>query len=154
MSAQIPVQSYQTSLTQTIVNPNQTPNFKRRFVEDKDSNSEMSAKKSRTGSKKEDDIDIIPTLSSEDEKEPEPKSQELEDTRLVCEFLYETARKQGKLLVGIGQQCKELVGAKEYAILKEKCKEISESTSAMVRCFLSSYPDGRKMFKASGGSRS
>ncbi len=43
MSAQIPVQSYQTSLTQTIVNPNQTPNFKRRFVEDKDSNSEMSA---------------------------------------------------------------------------------------------------------------
>jgi hypothetical protein len=128
--------------------PNQTPNLKRRIIEDEDSNPEISVKKARTEGKEENDIDIIPMLLSEDEKEPEPKSRELEDTRLVCEFLYETARNQGKILVGLGQQYKGLMGAKEYAILKEKCKEISESTSSMIRCFLSSYPDGRKMFKA------
>ncbi len=90
-------------------------------------------------------------LGSDGEKEPRKK--ELEDTRLLCGFLNETARSQGKILVGIGQKYKGLIGAKEYDLLKEKCKEISKSTSSVVRSFLSSYSDERKIFKVDKDSK-
>jgi hypothetical protein len=124
---------------------NQISNIKRRIIENENSNFEISAKKTRTEDKK-NDIDIIFMLNFEDEKKP--KSKKLKDIRLVCEFLYEIARNQEKILVDLDQQYKGLMRAKEYGILKEKCQEISESTSSMIRCFLSFYPDERKMFKA------
>jgi hypothetical protein len=124
---------------------NQISNIKRRIIEDENSNLEISAKKTYTEDKK-NDIDIILMLNFEDEKKS--KSQKLKDIRLVCEFLYEIVRNQGKILVDLDQQYKKLMRAKKYDILKKKCQEISESTSSMIRCFLSFYSDERKMFKA------
>ncbi len=98
-------------------------NSKKRTAEDGDPNTENSAKRARTGGKEDSDIDSIPMLGSDGEKEPRKK--ELEDTRLLCGFLNETARSQGKILIGIGQKYKGLIGAKEYDLLKEKCKKIS-----------------------------
>jgi len=127
--------------------------LKRRIRGNEDSNPRNSPKNARTKGLEE-DFDIIPVLSSEDEgPELNPESRELKDTRLLCEFLFEVARNQGEILVGMGQRYKELLGAEDYSTLKERCKGISESTTAMVGCFLSSYPEGRKMFKASKGSK-
>lgn len=152
MPAQTPSQTYSTSSTQlSAPATNKNSNLKRRIIGE-NLNPRIPVKRTRIEGKEGDDIDVIPMLVSEDEnKEPEP-AQELEDTRLMCEFLYETARNQGKILVDLGQQYKEVIGVKEYTILKKKCREISESTSSMIRTFLESYPNGRKMFKASKGS--
>jgi len=152
MPAQTPSQTYSTSSTQlSAPATNKNSNLKRRIIGE-NLNPRIPVKRTCIEGKEGDDIDVIPMLVSEDEnKEPEP-AQELEDTRLMCEFLYETARNQGKILVDLGQQYKEVIGVKEYTILKKKCREISESTSSMIRTFLESYPNGRKMFKASKGS--
>jgi hypothetical protein len=66
----------------------------------------------------------------------------------LCGFLYETAINHGKILVGAAQRYKELIDVKEYASIREQCKETSESASSLVRSYLSAYPDQRKLFKA------
>lgn len=128
-------------------------NEKRKRIAEENSNIENFKKIRVDYKKKESDIDIISMLSFEDEKESKSKTQKLEDIKLLCEFLYEIARNQGKILVDLDQQHKELMKAKEYAVVKEKCKKISKSTSAMIWCFLSFYSDERKMFKVAKDSK-
>jgi hypothetical protein len=144
-------------------------NSKKRTVEDKNSdieNSNQAKKACIDDEEKNSDIDMISTISSEDEKNSKFKAEKLlinsrvlqehqkalKNTRLLCGFLYGTAKSQGKILVDVAQKYKGLIGTKEYAHLKEQCKETSESTSSVVRSYLSSYPDQRKIFKAKDGS--
>ncbi len=152
MPAQTFSQTYSTSSIQLFVSAiNKNSNLKRRIV-DENLNSRISVKRTRIEDKKRNDIDVILMLISEDENKKSKSAQELEDTRLMCEFLYEIARNQRKILVDLDQQYKKVIEVKKYIILKKKCREIFESISFMIRTFLESYSNGRKMFKAFKGS--
>ena len=148
MSAQTLSQTYSTSSTQLFVFViNKNSNLKRRII-DENLNSRISVKRTRIEDKKRNDIDVILMLISEDENKKSESAQELEDTRLMCEFLYEIARNQKKILIDLDQQYKEIIEVKKYIILKKKCRKIFESISFMIRTFLESYSNERKMFKA------
>ena len=148
MSAQTLSQIYSTSSTQLFVSViNKNSNLKRRII-DENLNSRISVKRTCIEDKKKNDIDVILMLISEDENKKSESAQELEDTRLMCEFLYEIARNQRKILIDLDQQYKKIIEVKKYIILKKKCREIFESISFMIRTFLESYSNERKMFKA------
>lgn len=70
---------------------------------DKDGNMGIPTKKPRIEGKEDEDIDIIPMMDSEDEKEPKA-TRELKDTRLICKFLYRIAKDQGQILVDLGNR--------------------------------------------------
>lgn len=148
MSAQTLSQTYSTSLIQLFISViNKNSNLKRRII-DENLYSRISVKRTRIEDKKKNDIDVILMLISENENKKSESAQELKDTRLMCEFLYEIARNQRKILIDLDQQYKKIIRVKKYIILKEKCKEIFKSISFMIQIFLESYSNERKMFKA------
>ncbi len=112
------------------------------------------------------DFDEISLLSSKDEKnlmeiageslkaiELEETKKALQDTRLLCEFLYEIAIKNGALLVKIAQKFKTQMNPEEYQDLKEQTKDISESAGAAILSYLKTYSGNQELFRVAKDSK-